>query len=78
MRESERNLDQIKLDNNLMRRDLASYENEVEGRLNVSGACNNMANLIEGHTKQIKTIIEQEGDEDQEFFDSLINNIEEL
>ena len=35
MKESERNLEQIKLDNNLMRRDLASYENEAEERIGV-------------------------------------------
>ena len=37
-----------------------------------------MTKFIDGHTKQIKTIIEHEGDESEEFFDRLINNIEKL
>ena len=60
IKESERNLDQIMIDDKLCRRDLATYELKAQKRINLIPLCDEIESTIKMRTQRLDQIIKNE------------------
>mmetsp|Transcript_19930 Transcript_19930/g.23606 ORF Transcript_19930/g.23606 Transcript_19930/m.23606 type:complete len:87 (+) Transcript_19930:1-261(+) len=59
IKESELNLNQIRIDDNCMRRDLACFDASFEEVFDVSSQCEDMVGTIEQRTHRLQRILER-------------------